>query len=252
MYRIKWPIRGINLRRVLSLRRGFLAVVAVCMIAVAATAVYVRYGQSPQDIPERPMLPEETDLLKQPVISGEQLEGDQLEPAKTTVSEKKPEEQKAGQAAKPVKLTAKPAAPEANIKTMIMPVMGRVIKGFAADRLVYSETLKHWETHEGLDIKGEIGAAVKASLAGTVEKVCDDLRLGQTVVLDHGNGYKTLYGNLNPKVLVKEGAAVKKGDVIGSIGDTAGFESADPPHLHFEVYYGETRVDPCIYLPKIE
>ena len=66
-----------------------------------------------------------------------------------------------------------------------MPVEGEIIKEFAKDKLVYSDTLKEWVTHAGIDIKAEKTTIVKASEAGTIKSIKNDPRYGLTVVIEH-------------------------------------------------------------------
>jgi len=138
------------------------------------------------------------------------------------------------------------------LSTMAMPAMGKVITTFAVESLVYSKTLEQWNSHHGIDIAGDIGTPVKAAIEGTVEKtINNDPKLGVVVILDHGGGIKTLYGNLASDRLVKEGQTVKKGQAIGAIGNTAPYEIEDPPHLHFEVFQDGKSINPQQYLPKL-
>ncbi len=145
------------------------------------------------------------------------------------------------------------AATVTAMTTMAMPTMGRVITAFAMDTLVYSKTLEQWNSHSGIDIATDIGTPVKAVMEGTVAEVfSNDPKLGVVVVIDHGGGIKSLYGNLNSDKSVKKGNLIKKGQVIGAVGKTAPYEIEDPPHLHFEVLKDDKNIDPQQYLPKIE
>ncbi len=138
------------------------------------------------------------------------------------------------------------------LATMAMPASGKIVTQYAVDRLVYSKTLEQWGAHYGIDIAAEIGDAVKAVMDGTVIEVRkSDPRLGVVVVIEHGGGIKTLYGNLASDKLVQKGKHVKKNQVIGAVGNTAPYESEDPPHLHFEVFKDDKNIDPQQYLPKI-
>ncbi len=137
--------------------------------------------------------------------------------------------------------------------TMAMPTMGRVITSYAMDTFIYSKTLEQWNSHNGIDISTDIGTPVKAAMEGTVvEAISNDPRLGVVVIIDHGGGIKSLYGNLNSDKSVKKGNLIKKGQVIGAVGKTAPYEIEDPPHLHFEVLKDDKNIDPQQYLPKIE
>ena len=129
-----------------------------------------------------------------------------------------------------------------------MPVDGEISKDFAKDSLVYSETLKEWVTHMGIDIKAEKTTVVKAAESGTIKSIKNDPRYGLTVVIDHGDGYQTIYANLLTSEFVVEGENVEKGQSIGTVGNTAVFEVADEPHLHFEILKESIPQDPNSYL----
>ena len=66
-----------------------------------------------------------------------------------------------------------------------MPVDGEIIKEFAKDKLVYSDTLREWVTHTGIDIKAEKTSIVKASENGTIKSIKNDPRFGLTIVIEH-------------------------------------------------------------------
>lgn len=129
-----------------------------------------------------------------------------------------------------------------------MPVEGEVIKEYAKDKLVYSDTLKEWVTHAGIDIKAEKTTVVKASEEGTVKSIKNDPRYGLTVVIEHNNGYSTVYSNLLTAEFVTAGESVKKGQTVGTVGNTATFEISDEPHLHFEILKDNVQIDPNMYI----
>ena len=128
------------------------------------------------------------------------------------------------------------------------PVEGEVVKGFAIDNLVFSETLQEWVVHKGIDIKAERATVVKAAEEGTVAAIKNDPRYGLTVIIEHRDGYKTVYSNLLTTEFVSEGETVTKGQSLGTVGNSAAFEIADEPHLHFEMLLNEQAVDPILYL----
>ena len=66
-----------------------------------------------------------------------------------------------------------------------MPVEGEIIKEFAKDKLVYSDTLNEWITHTGIDIKAEKTSVVKAAEDGIVKFIKNDPRYGLTVIIEH-------------------------------------------------------------------
>lgn len=128
------------------------------------------------------------------------------------------------------------------------PVEGEIVKEFAQDNLIYSNTLEEWTTHTGIDIKAEKTTVVKSAEAGMVKSIKNDPRYGLTIVIEHQNGFQTVYSNLLTSEFVVEGENVEKGQSLGTVGNTAAFEIADEPHLHFEILKDSVAVDPSIYL----
>ena len=128
------------------------------------------------------------------------------------------------------------------------PVEGEIVREFAQDNLIYSETLEEWTTHSGIDIKAEKTTVVKAAEAGTVKSIKNDPRYGLTIVIEHEDNFQTVYSNLLTSEFVVEGEKVEKGQSIGTVGNTAVFEIADEPHLHFEILKDSLPVDPSIYI----
>lgn len=128
------------------------------------------------------------------------------------------------------------------------PVEGDVVREFAMNNLIYSETLQEWTTHTGIDIKAEKTTVVKAAEAGTVKTIKNDPRYGLTIIVEHANGFQTIYSNLLTSEFVVEGEKVEKGQSLGTVGNTAAFEIADEAHLHFEIIKDSAHVDPNIYI----
>ena len=135
-------------------------------------------------------------------------------------------------------------------KAMLSPVNGAaVLKGYASDSLVYSNTLKHWATHTAMDFTVEEGTTVIAVLDGTVSAVENDALMGLTVKVSHDNGLETVYSCLEAVPDgIKEGASVLRGQAIGNVGNSGASESADGAHLHFEVLKDGKSVNPQSYL----
>lgn len=129
-----------------------------------------------------------------------------------------------------------------------MPVEGEIVKDFAQDNLIYSNTLEEWTTHTGIDIKADKTTVVKSAEAGMVKTIKNDPRYGLTIVIEHENGFQTVYSNLLTSEFVVEGENVEKGQSLGTVGNTAAFEIADEPHLHFEILKDSVQVDPKLYL----
>ena len=132
--------------------------------------------------------------------------------------------------------------------TFQRPVEGEIVREFAQENLVYSETLEEWVTHNGIDIKADKTTVVKAAEAGVVKSIKNDPRYGLTIVIEHDDTYQTVYSNLLTSEFVVEGETVEKGQSIGTVGNSAVFEIADEPHLHFEILKDAIQVDPSIYI----
>ena len=125
------------------------------------------------------------------------------------------------------------------------PVNGEILREFAKDSLVYSNTLEEWITHTGVDIKADKTTVVKAAANGKVESIKNDPRYGLTVIVCHSGGYKTVYANLLTAEYVVEGEEIEAGQTIGTVGNSSSFEIADDYHLHFELIKDGEYLNPC-------
>ena len=139
---------------------------------------------------------------------------------------------------------------ENTVKELVfeIPVEGTLMKEYAKEDLVYSETLKEWTSHTGIDIKADKTTVVKSAEDGTVTAIKNDPRYGITVIISHANGYETRYANLLTAEFVKVGENVTKGQTIGTVGNTASFEILDDFHLHFEILKDGAYEDPRTYI----
>ncbi len=100
--------------------------------------------------------------------------------------------------------------------------------------------------HRGVDFAGPAGAQVVAVASGVVTYTKERFGYGNTVEINHGNGYVTRYAH-NQRVLVKVGETVKKGQPIALIGSTG---RSTGPHLHFEVLKQGRAVDPMSFVKR--
>jgi murein DD-endopeptidase MepM/ murein hydrolase activator NlpD len=129
--------------------------------------------------------------------------------------------------------------------TMTAPVAdGTLLKAYAADELLYSQTLNQWETHNGLDIAAAEGADVVAVLGGKVQQVYKDGLMGNCLVLSHEDNLRSVYAGLQDVSSLKVGDEVAAGEIIGKVGNTALAEYKDGAHLHFELYMDDEAVNP--------
>ena len=119
------------------------------------------------------------------------------------------------------------------------------IEGFVSKRMegVFS---KVDNLHGGIDIVAKEGSPIKSTSAGVVVFSGWTYEMGNLIIIYHGDDYLTHYGH-NQQNIVSRLDMVKKGDVIGLVGNT-GISSG--PHLHFEIWKGGKSIDPMIYFPE--
>ena len=94
--------------------------------------------------------------------------------------------------------------------------------------------------HEGLDIAANTGTPVIATADGIVVRVKYSPGYGKMVVIDHGYGYRTIFGH-NSKILVKAGQRITRGDMIAKVGNTG---QSTGSHLHYELRLNGVPIDP--------
>ena len=134
----------------------------------------------------------------------------------------------------------------------LLPVVGVIQQKHDADLQVFSPTMGDYRVHLGMDIGTVAGANVSAMADGVIAQVWEDVRMGQCVAVKHGGDCYTVYKNLSatlPETTVV-GAAVKAGDVIATVGESAMVEVGEEPHLHLEMTVGGLQVDPMDYLDE--
>ena len=99
--------------------------------------------------------------------------------------------------------------------------------------------------HKGIDIPGEKNSGVYATANGIIDTIIiSNIGYGKCIIINHQNGYKTLYAHLN-KINVISGQTIKMGELIGLVGNT-GLSTSD--HLHYEVHYNDSIVNPLNYI----
>lgn len=120
----------------------------------------------------------------------------------------------------------------------LMPCSGRISSYFGYRQNPFNNLTKDF--HPGVDIAANLGSKVYAAASGTVILAGSYGGYGKAVMIDHHNGYVSLYGH-NSELLVSKGEEVKKGQLISLVGSTG---SSTGPHLHFEVRKNGSAVDP--------
>jgi murein DD-endopeptidase MepM/ murein hydrolase activator NlpD len=117
-------------------------------------------------------------------------------------------------------------------------MLGQASRGYAPDE--NSPSMRHY----GLDIAGHEGSPVFATAAGVVEFAGWDEAMGNTIIIDHGTGYKTIYGH-NSVIMCEAEQKVNCGEMICLSGNS-GRSSA--PHLHYEIRFNNQPVDPLGFI----
>ena len=117
----------------------------------------------------------------------------------------------------------------------------------------HNKTLNTYYEHAGIDFTAAAGTEVMAVEKGTIESIYkDDVLLGTEIVVNHGNGLKTVYRFVTEAEDLKVGDTVEKGEVIATVAEATGNEYKDGAHLHFEIMQDGKTVDPALRLPLEE
>lgn len=138
------------------------------------------------------------------------------------------------------------------LPTFALPVSsGKLSKAHDSELQVFSETMGDYRVHLGLDILAAEDAPVYAAADGTVTQIWEDVRMGNCIAVQHSGNAVSIYKNLSAELPegIVEGASVKRGQQIASVGSSAMVEIAEEPHLHFEMTVSGLSVDPLEYLP---
>lgn len=141
-----------------------------------------------------------------------------------------------------------PEIPVVSVISFIMPIENPTSIEDYSDTMVWSSTLKRYESHKAIDYFAEEGTSVLAVYDGEIESVEKDLIKGITVTVDHGDGLKTVYNSLGEDVPVAVGDKVTKGQAIGYVSVSNRQEYKEGAHLHFEVIENGVSINPLKYL----
>jgi len=227
-------------------KQGFFAIAVLCLGVIAVTALMLNSDLSSS---ENDALKQADAINSQAAQNVQQIEGGGLDEQLSTASpaitigeiittDDSAQANSSSDQAKPTTSAS---------TNYVAPINGTIILDYSDKALIYSKTLKQWTTHMGIDISANKGDNVKAMAAGTVEDAYKDNMKGYTVIIDHGNGLKSIYANLESADKVKKGDTVKQGNIIGTVGESAIFEIKDDTHLHFEVKLNGKNVNPNNY-----
>ncbi|MBM9518354.1 M23 family metallopeptidase [Desulforhopalus vacuolatus] len=135
---------------------------------------------------------------------------------------------------------------DANLKRINFIPVGRPVTGVVTSRFgARRDPINGRRSfHGGMDFRGCRGEPIHATADGVVLRAFRNGGYGKYIELDHGNGFRTAYGHMS-RIKVHSGQQVKKGDVIGLVGNTG---RSTGPHLHYEVKRSGKPVNPKRFL----
>lgn len=131
----------------------------------------------------------------------------------------------------------------------LMPVEGKVVCAFSGNELIFNKFLSDWRSHNGIDISCDKDSAIYASADGIVSEILDN-SMGKSVLIEHENGYVSVYSNMSEEIEVKAGDKLEAGALIGKVSDSNPSDFTQDYHLHFEILHNDEYVDPQELLNK--
>ncbi len=119
--------------------------------------------------------------------------------------------------------------------------------------VIYNNPTLGWiYRHKAVDFEAAAGTEVRCMADGKIESISFSEETGNLILVDHGDGLKTVYRFVEPDSSLKEGATIKKGQKLGVVAQAYGIEHKDGEHLHLEVELNGDPVDPTEYLGTVE
>jgi murein DD-endopeptidase MepM/ murein hydrolase activator NlpD len=146
--------------------------------------------------------------------------------------------------AKPDETTFKPLPEEGNSVPVLIPLPPSKARITSPFGMRFHPVLKRKKMHNGIDFGSGLNAPVYAAADGKVSLAQYSRSYGNWVMLEHKNGYVSVYAHLK-SYNIRAGLQIKKGDIIGYTGSTG---RSSGPHLHFEIRLNGTPVNPDGYL----
>ena len=162
----------------------------------------------------------------------------------TVISQAQPTNKETESTKRTISAAAVAKVDPVDITKIIWPVKGKIIREFG---LSYSLTFSDYRNHNGIDIEVKRNTEAVAVLPGKI--ACKDMSKGAatTLIIDHGNGWRSEYAHLE-ETLLKPGDVVAAGQAIGIIGQPGINEILEGPHLHYSLRKDGKAVNPATYL----
>ena len=124
---------------------------------------------------------------------------------------------------------------------------GNIILPYSVNSTIYFESLDQYRINKGILIEAKKGDEVKAVRKAKVREIKKSAEYGQTVLMDLGNEYTILYGQLKD-IRVKEGTMVNAGEVIAKVAEPTSYYTLEGTNLYFQMEKDKKSVDPLKYL----
>lgn len=127
------------------------------------------------------------------------------------------------------------------------PLEGNVVLDYSMDSTIYFPTLDQYKCNPGLVIQGEVSSPVCAPANARVAEVGTNEEIGNYMVLDLGNDYTALCGQLK-EVAAVEGEYLEKGQLLGYVAEPTKYYTIEGSNVYFQMNYQGTSIDPLDYL----
>lgn len=155
----------------------------------------------------------------------------------TVKSDEKPEE------AEVLSTTVQPALDFKEEDGLVWPIVGDVLINYSMDKTIYFPTLDQYKYNPAIVISATAGENIAAAANGRVTSVGYDPVIGNSVVMDLGNGYELTYGQLE-NITVSEGSYVNTGDIIGVVASPTKYYSTEGHNVYFKLLKDGEPVNP--------
>lgn len=155
----------------------------------------------------------------------------------TAKSEEKPED------AEVLSTTVQPALDFKEEDGLVWPIVGDVLINYSMDKTIYFPTLDQYKYNPAIVISATVGENIAAAADGRVTSVGYDPVIGNSVVMDLGNGYELTYGQLE-NITVSEGSYVSTGDIIGVVASPTKYFCTEGNNVYFKLLKDGEPVNP--------
>lgn len=149
--------------------------------------------------------------------------------------------------AEAISTTVQPALDFNEEDGLVWPIVGDVLINYSMDQTIYFPTLQQYKYNPAIVISATQGENITAAADGRVTSVTYDPVIGNTVVMDLGNGYELTYGQLD-NIVVSEGSYVSVGDGIGTVATPTKYYSLEGTNVYFKLTKDGEPVNPMTKL----